>query len=175
MNKFYIIVPVVLLAVFGGVYWQHSGQAARHAEQQAAEVAHVEQEAAAKKQAAERQAREDAERRSAERLVEERKREEARQAAWEADNRKLAEDTTRYTEQAAKNRTEAERLAAEVKSLEAEHEKQEAAVFAQTEAVELARIAKRNAELEIQRLVEIVARKGGTSLNSPVIPESAVR
>jgi hypothetical protein len=166
MNKLYIIVPLVFTVLFGGVYYSHTVQASAAA----AEAALVAQKTAevetAKKADAERQAREDADKRAAERIAEEKRKELEKAAKWAAQSQEIAADTATYLAQAAKNLGETKALETKLAALRAEKDKLSQSVFDFDKEVETARIAKRNAELEIQRLVEMVARKGGTTLGT---------
>ncbi len=164
MNKLYVLVPVLLLAAFGVVYVVHSRDAEAKAAQVAAEAGRVAAERAAEKAEAERQAREDAERRAAARLAEEARREREKIEKWEAASRQIADDTAGFVEQAKKHAAEAEALEARLSALRTERERASLAAFELAREVEAARIRKRNAELEIQRLVEMTARRAGTTL-----------
>lgn len=164
MNKLYFIIPVLLLAAFSGVYVMHSKDAAAKAALVSAEAAKKTEAEKAKKAEAERQAREDAEKRTAERLAEEKRREDEKRAKWEAAGKQIADDTASYRTQAEKNAAEAKALEAKLAALRAEKDKAGQTAFDVAKDVEAARIRKRNAELEIQRLVEAVARKAGTTL-----------
>jgi hypothetical protein len=165
MNRLYLIVPVILLALFGGVYWQHNRTAAADAAAKAAAIAEANSAEAAKKAEAERKAREDADKRAAERLAEEEKKEADKRAKWEADGATLVAATADYTAQAAALAAQAAALEKEIAAVRADKERVSRETFEQSRAIELARIDRRNAELEIQRMTEMVARKAGeTSL-----------
>lgn len=164
--KLYLIVPLLLLVAFGGVYVTHTKNAASKAAAVAAEEAKTLEAAKEKKAEAERQAKADADKRNAERLAEEKRREDEKQAKWEAAGKKIDEDTVAYRSQAEKNAARTKDLEAKLAALSAEKEKAGRAAFDLAKEVEAARIRKRNAELEIQRLVEAVARKNGTTLGA---------
>ena len=164
MNKLYFLVPALLLAIFGGLYVAHTKDAAAKAGLVAAEAAKKAEAEKAKKAEAEREAKEDADKRSAERLAEEKRREDEKRAKWEAVGRQIAADTATYQAQAGKNAAEVKALEAKLAALRAEKNQASQAAFDAAKDVEAARIQKRNAELEIQRLVEAVARRAGTTL-----------
>lgn len=166
MNKLYLIVPALLLACFGGVYAMHTKDAAAKAAIVAAEDAKKAEAEKAKKAEAERLAKEDADRRTAERLADEKRKEDERRAKWEATGRQIAQDTATYQAQAEKNLAEAKALEGKLSALRAEKDNASQASFDVAKDVEAARIQKRNAELEIQRLVESVARRAGTTLGN---------
>ncbi|EIP98598.1 hypothetical protein OpiT1DRAFT_03058 [Opitutaceae bacterium TAV1] len=164
MNRFYLIVPLVLVALFGGVYWNHTKHAAELALQKEAEALRLEQAETAKKAEAEAKAREDAARRAAERQAEEKKKEEEKQARQEAESAKIAADTKSARETAAARAAEIATLEKQLTELRAGLETLHKDTFELNRRVELARIERRNAELEVQRLTEMIARKAGTSL-----------
>ncbi len=161
--KLYLIVPLLLLG-FSGVYVMHTKESAAKAAIVAAEQAKQLEAEKAKKAEAERQAKADADKRTAERLAEEKRKEEEKRAKWEAVGRQIAADTATYQAQAEKNAAETKALEEKLSALRAEKDRASQAAFDLAKNVEAARIQKRNAELEIQRLVEAVARKAGTTL-----------
>ena len=164
MNKLYFLVPALLLAVFGGLYAVHIKDAAAKAGIVAAEASKKAEAEKAKKTEAERQAKADADKRTAERLADEKRREDEKRGRWEAAGKQIADDTATYQAQAEKHAAEAKTLEAKLAELRAEKDRASQAAFDAAKDVEAARIQKRNAELEIQRMVEAVARKAGTTL-----------
>lgn len=168
MNRLYLIIPLILLALFGGVYWQHSLTADADARAKAAATAHAKSIADAQKAETERKAREDADLRAADRLAEEKKKEDEKRAKWDADSARIIEETARYSAQVAALTQEQAALEKALADTRAQHEKLAKENFEAARAIELARIARRNAELEVQRMTEMVARKAGeTSLLRP--------
>jgi len=85
MKKFYIILPVVLIALFAIIYQRDREAAAEREVALAAEKAKLLEEEQIKKDAEAKKAREDAEQRAAERDAEQAKKEAERLAKWEAD------------------------------------------------------------------------------------------
>lgn len=167
MNKFYLIVPLALTLGFGGIYAVHTRDAAAKATVAAAEAARHAETEAAKKAEAERQAREDADRRSAERLAEEKRKEEEKREKWAKAGREISAETETYRAQVAKNTAEVKQLEAKLAAVRERKDAASRAEFAQAAEIERERVRKRNAELELQRLVEVVARKGaGTTLGA---------
>lgn len=166
MNKLYLLIPLVLTLAFSGIYWNHAKSAAATAETKRVAAEQAASAASAQKQEAERQAREDADRRTAERLAEEKKKEEEKAARWAAQSQDIADDTARYTAEAEKNAAELKRLEDRLAALRAEKDQASQANFDFALEIEKARVAKRSAELEIQRLVEMTARRAGTTLGN---------
>ncbi|HEY9250307.1 MAG TPA: hypothetical protein VIO38_14305, partial [Rariglobus sp.] len=116
----------------------------------------------------ERLARIDAEKRAADRLAEEQKKDAEKRARYEEESRRIAEDTARYSAQVKTLAAESAALDQQLSDLRTRRENLNTGGFVLAREVELARIAKRNAELEIQRLTEMVARQAGnTSLARP--------
>ena len=170
--KLYLIVPLLLLVAFGGVYTTHMKNAAAKAEIVAAEKAKAAEAEKESKAEAERQAKADADKRSAERLAEEKRKEDEKRAKWESVGKQIADDTAGYQAQAGKNAAEIKRLEAKLAAIRVEKENASRTAFDLAKEVETARIQKRNAELEIQRLVEVVARKNGAGIG-PIFPPSS--
>ncbi len=163
MNKIYVIVPIALTFAFGGIYLKHSKEAAAQEQQVLAAKARKEADEAAQKAEAEHQAKADADKRETERQAEEKKKEDDKRAKWAADTKRIADDTATFTTTAAAHAATVKKLEVELAALRAEKDKAIQANFDFANDVELTRIQKRTAELEIQRLVEMVARKGGTT------------
>ncbi|MEO6245430.1 MAG: hypothetical protein ABIQ12_08330 [Opitutaceae bacterium] len=166
----YLIFPGVMLAGFLVFYVSHRETA------ELKERAHVEAEAKkksdaeSKKKVAEAKAREDAKKRADEREAEERKKEEEKAAKQAADDKQVRDKTAEYVtkgETAAKDIT---RLEAELENLRKERDKTSREAFDIAKQVELARVARRNAELEIQRMTEMVIKRASdSSLTRPPV------
>jgi hypothetical protein len=163
MNRFYLIVPVILLGVFGGVYWKHSQTAANESARRAAETDRIKDDELAKKTEAERVAKADAARRSAERETEEQKKEADKQARWAAEGKRIEEETARFADRIKELTEQTAHTEAELATLRAARTQVDRENFELAREVELARIAKRNAELEIQRAVDVVAERASRS------------
>lgn len=163
MNRIYLIIPVVFLLLFGGIYWKHNETAALEAARESAELARADEAARLQKTEAERKAREDAGRRAAEREAAERRKEEERRAKWEAESILIAEETARHTRRAAEASAELAALEKQLAALRAWKEEGGRAAFEAERENELLTIKKRNAELEIQRITQIVARRAAAS------------
>ena len=97
MNRIYLTIPVILVALFGGIYWQHNRTVAAHDAEKAASVAAARKVEADQKAESEQQARADADKRAAARLAEEQEKAADQKARYEEDGRTLAADTARYT------------------------------------------------------------------------------
>jgi len=163
MNKINYIIPLVLTLAFTGLYYVHRVDAKEKAAQEQVVAEKIASETSLKKQEAERQATIDADRRTTERLAEDKRKEEEKRAKWQAVADAIAADTATYIAQAAKNEAEFNALTARLAAVRASKESASQANLDFEIELEKARISKRATELEIQRLVEMIARKGGTT------------
>ena len=169
MNRFYIIVPLMLLALFGGVYWKHVQDASEIAKAKAAAVRQAKAADEAKKAEADRRSREDSAKREAERLAAEQKKEADKRAKWEADSARIAEDTANYTAKAAETAGQVAALQQRLADLRASKKTLNEEAFGAAHDTEALAIQKRDAELEIQRMNTILIRKAaGTSLTATI-------
>ncbi|MFH1496707.1 MAG: hypothetical protein ABII82_02665 [Verrucomicrobiota bacterium] len=163
MPRLYLLIPCVLLILFGGLYWNYARTARAEAAAIAAEQARVAETAAAEQAAAEQAARETAEKRAAERAAAEAKAETERREKWQAEQARL-------TAEVAELQTKADQLTSDVagaektlSELETTRRELRRANLAAGLAVERLRIAKSTAELELQRLVTLLARQNGAA------------
>jgi hypothetical protein len=171
---FYVLFPAILLSVFLFYY------TASKAETEAREKAHKEQmarekaEADQKKAAAEAKAREDAEHRSAERAAEEAKAAKDKEDKYNSDMARIKEDTDRSNATAATYAKQVSEYTIELDNLHKEKDNLTRESFELAKKVELAEIARQNAELEIQRYVQMVAdRADQSSLTKMPAPPTA--
>ena len=165
MKRFYFIFifPVVLLVIFSGVYWQFSKASDESERLQKEKIAQVKLVEEQKKKEEEAKARLDSEKRIADRVAEEKKKEDERIARWEAESKRIADEGQQYATQVANNIKEVADLSKQLADLrQAKESKTRELLDTATEA-ELAAISKRGAELEIQRMTEMIARKTASS------------
>lgn len=173
MNKFYIIAPVVLLGAFVVFYKGALNEMAQKDELKQRAVAEAKVAADSRRAEMERKASEDAQRRQAEREAEERAKEEKRTRQYEDDLRQLREETDRYLAEAAAFQKEINALELKLGELRTLKEKMNQETFELAKQVELAKISRRNAELEIQRMVDMVAQRLGASSLAQMPPPAA--
>jgi Flp pilus assembly protein TadB len=164
MKRFYFIFtfPVVLLVVFSGIYWQFSkstDEAERLQKEKAAQTKLVEDQ---KKKDEEAKARRDSDQRIAERIAEEKAKEDERIARYEAESKRIVDEGQQYATQLANNNREVAELTKQLAELRATKEMKTRELLETATESELAAIAKRRAELEVQRMTEMVARKAST-------------
>ena len=163
MNKFYVIVPVVLLGVFIFFYNSALKEMAARDLAKKAEAAKVEAAEQARRAEIERKAAEDARKRQEEREATERAKEQKKIKDYEDAMRLLKDEADRYLAEADKNQNEFNALELQLSELRNLRDKAQRESFALAKQVELAKVERRNAELEIQRMVDMVAQRLGAS------------
>lgn len=170
MNRFYLIIPLVLLALFGGVYWRHSQQRDADAQARAAAFAAAESAAKAQQSTTEGKARAEVAARAAARVEAELKKQELLTAQWTAETARIAAETEGCQKQATLLRAELAGVEQQLSTVR--HARMDAAGqgLELAREVELLRIAKRNAELEVQRTTEILVRRATQSSLVPTRP-----
>jgi predicted RNase H-like nuclease (RuvC/YqgF family) len=160
MNKFYVIFPTVLLIAFGVYYTQIAKPEMAEQDRRAAEKV-LEQQAAddARRAEIEKKAQEDARKVQQEReLKEQAKQEKARHDREEQANQ-IAAETAKFETQATSLSKQISDMDKEITELRNKREELSRDVFDSAAKVELAKIDRRNAELEIQRMYDMVAQK----------------
>jgi preprotein translocase subunit SecF len=159
----YLVIPGILLAVFLFFYLGAVKEMDAKAKATAEAKALADAEEAARKADIERKANEDAEKRQRDR--------DAADAAKEADKEAAyAKVMTQLRTEAADYGAQADKLAKEVGALEiaisqarTNKEKLTRETFDLAKEVELAKINRRNSEIEIQRMIEITGKKMATT------------
>lgn len=168
MRRFYFIVPVIGLGLFGGAYWQFSERSAEAARVRAGELAATRANEQARLAAAEEKAKTEADQRTLTRVAEEAKKQAAKQVQWEADSAQIATETVRYQAQIEALKSEVAEVERQLADARKTKVREATRAFELAREVELARIAKRNAELELQRTTEILARRAGQTTWPPL-------
>ena len=160
MNKFYVIFPAFLLIVFCVYYTQIAKpdmEAQARAEERKTEDQRVADEARRKE--IEEKAQADAQKQTQAREAKDRATKERIQREKDEQDGKTKEDTEKYESQAASLNKQISDLEKEIANLRAQREALVRDVFAAAAKVEMAKIDRNNAELEIQRMYEMVAQK----------------
>ncbi len=178
MKKWMYVISVgSMLAIFLFFYFTHLKEAEIRDKARAAQIAQQQKDDADRKALIEAKAREDATARAAARAADEAKKEADKVAKWEADGQKIKDQTDKYNTEADRLSKQAARLEIQLDTLRNDKEKANRESFELAKRVELAKIAKRNAELEIQRMTEMIARRAADSLMArppaPVFPKSS--
>lgn len=159
----YLIFPAILLAVFLFYYNQEMGQIALRDKARADEIAQQKTNADAKKKEAEEQARVSAEKRAKEQKDADDQVAATKEAKWQADSKRIRDDTAKNTSEADHFSKESSDLEIELDALHQKREKLNLEDFDLLKGVELARVAQENANMEIQRKVEMIARRADES------------
>ncbi len=163
MKKFYYIFPVVLLVSFIAMYSRFSATsdaADREKADRIAAVKHADEKAKAE---AEARSREDSQKRAAERLAEERAKDAEKAAKWDAESKRIAEETEKYNSQLASYTSSVAAMEKQLEDLRATKEKRTRELLDSEMQVELAAVGKHNAEMEIQRMTEMLLRRASKS------------
>ena len=172
MTKSYIIVPLILLGIFGFLHRNFVAEDTIRQAEEAAEVAAMEAEAAAKKAEAEARAAAEAAQRTAEREAAEAKKIADRDAKWEAQGAEIARYTAEAKAESDKHQAKINQLELNLADKRKTREALSKETFEMMKNVEAARIAVRNAELQVQRMAQMVTRKAETSVlvKAPILP-----
>lgn len=161
-----------MLAVFLVIYSSAMKDVELATQKKAEEVAKMKAADEAKKKVAEDKAREDSARRSAERAAEDAKREADKAAKWQSEGKKIQDDTDKAQADAERYTKEVAALELTLDSLKKSKDKASRESFDLIKQVERAKVERRNAEIEIQRLTEMVSRRAAESslTRPPAIP-----
>ena len=176
MNKFYVIFPVVLLLTFGIYYTQIAKP--EMAEQERAAAKKVEQQQAAdeaRRKEIELKAQVDAQAQQQARELRDHEKQEKARHDREDQDQKIAEDTAKYENMAAALTKQIADLDKEVADLRTKRENLTRDIFDAAAKAELAKIDRQNAELEIQRMYEMVAQKVSDSFLTKLPPPPPVK
>ena len=168
MNKSYLIVPVILLVVFGFLYnGAVKGMEEKAAHQKAALEARQAEDKKHKDEI-ELKATADAKKRQDEREAQDKAKEEKKAKDYEDGLKALKDEATKYSTEADKLSKEAADLDLQISQARTDKEKLNRETFDLAKEVEQTKINRRNAELEIQRVIDMVGKKLNDS--SVVIP-----
>lgn len=173
----YLIFPGIMLAGFLVFYLSHKKEAEEKERAAIAQAAAERAEADRKKKEAEAKAREDARKRQEEREAEERKKEEEKAAKQAKDDKMVRDQIAEFTAKADAAQKQLNSLEIELDRIRKEKDKVSRETFDLAKQVELARIARRNAELEIQRMTEMIIRRANDSslVRPPPVPPAPAR
>jgi len=164
MNRYYIIVPIVLMGIF--VYFERdASQEASLKEQQKIAVENKRKDdEAAKKAELEQKAKIDSERRNAERIKDEQEKEDKRKSDYQAKIQKLKDDLKKYVDDIDLNTKLVARLEKDLADKRDLRERENRAIFEFAKKVEISKKMRRDAELEVQRYNEMLARRASESI-----------
>ena len=170
----YVIFPGAMLALFLVVYSAHVKEARQKEQEHLAKQAADRKAEEEKKKEAERIAAIDAKKRQEEREAEERKKEEERRRKQEAIDKEVRDQTAQFKADSDKLAKQIADLQIQLDRLHKERDQLTREDLELAKQVELARVAKRNAELEEQRLTQMIALKadGSAMAQMPLPPPS---
>ncbi len=159
MNKYYLIVPSALLAVF--LVFERSFNRERTAAEtiRAAEVATAKAAEEIRLAELREKTADEARSRTAQREMEERDRAEKKRRDAEGALLAIESEATKHAAEAARLARETEALDRQLTDLRAQKQRAHEAAFALERQVEQGRIDRRNADLEIQRTTKMVAAR----------------
>jgi septal ring factor EnvC (AmiA/AmiB activator) len=159
MNKSYLIVPLILAAVFG--FYYKSALNDMHAKEVANQVKadKIKAEEKKRKDEVELKATADAKKRQDERDLADREKQLKKEAEYNDAMKKLRDEAKDYADQAEKLGKQIADIEAQIAQTRTEKDKLTRETLELAKAVELAKINRRNAELEIQRMMDMVAKK----------------
>src|SRR4051812_28261508 len=159
----YLVFPGAMLGLFLIFFFAHK-KAADERERVRIEVAEQKKAAdAEQKRKAEERAKVAAAQRQAEREKEEADKEKARREKQAKIDNDIREDTNKALAEADASQKEVNALELEITRLHKLKDQQSRESFDLAKAVEMERVRKRNAELEIQRFTEMIARRANQS------------
>jgi hypothetical protein len=171
MSKFYVIFPTFLLIVFGVYYTQVAKPQmiamAAATEKRQAEQAAIEE---ANRRQIEIKAQQDAIRQQEERARKDREREEKLRKQQEDQDNQVRAETDRLLAESAKLSKQITDLQQGITDLRTQRETLNREVFDGAARVETAKIDRRTAELELQRMYSIVAQKVDESFLTKLPP-----
>jgi chromosome segregation ATPase len=163
----YVLIPAVLFVAF--LYTPGLGYKSAMQELQAKNERIKSEKAAAKaaedarRADIERKATEDAKKRQEQRDAEERAKEARKVKDYEDAMKQLRDEAAKYASEADGFQRDANALELQLNELRSLKEKTNREVFELSKQVELAKVGRRNAEIEIQRMVDMVAQRLGAS------------
>ncbi|MEI6588390.1 MAG: hypothetical protein WCO38_00425 [Verrucomicrobiota bacterium] len=159
----YVIFPALLLVVFLFFYNQEMDKVAERQHVVALQVAREKAASDAKKKEAEAQAKISADKHAKEQAAADAAQLAAAEAKWQADTKKIQDEIDRNTADADRFSKKASELQIQLDTLHKEKEALNREDFDLLKEVETTRISEQNSNLEIQRLVEIIARRASDS------------
>ena len=166
----YFVAPAIMLVIFTFFYFAHAEEVAektRIREQVEEEKAQVESD---RKARIEEQARVDAMARAAKSKAKAAKKEADRIAKWNNDSQEIEDKTNAHKAEADKHAKAISELEIQLDSLHKAKATSTAEQLNLAKKVEVARIARRNAELEIQRKTEAMVRRAEKSSVTQIPP-----
>lgn len=159
----YLIFPSTMLGIFLVFFLSHQKDSDAREKARAESVAKKEAEEKAKKIDAERKAQVDAKKRQVEREAEDAAKAAAKLAKQAAADKEVTDDTKKATDASEASQKQIAKLEGDLEAVRKNKDKGTREAFELSKQVEMAKVAKRNAEFEIQRTTEMVSRRASDS------------
>jgi hypothetical protein len=159
----YIIFPGAMLGLFLVLYFASMKKTAEREHAHEVEAKRIADEKAEQKRKLDERARKDAEERAAKRAADEAAKEAKKKAESEKIDREIREATNKANAEAAEHNKKIAELTRELEALRAQREKLSGDVLELAKAVERAKIDHHNAEFQVQRMAEMLARRAAES------------
>ena len=171
MNKFYVFFPAVLLVAFA-IYYTQVAKPEMAEQEAAAKQKIVDQEAAdtARRADIEKKAQADAQVQQHAREERDRLKQEKARHDREEQDRQIADETAKFENESASLKKQISDMEKDIFNLRAKREDTSREVFEAAAKVELAKIDRQNAELEIQRMYSMVAQRVNDSFLTKLPP-----
>lgn len=168
----YLIFPGVMLGIFLVFYVAHQKEALKNEEARKVTVAQKTAADKQEKELSEKRAREDAAKKQAERDAQEKKKDDDRRAKQAAIDKEIRDGIAAALAEGSKFHKEATALEVALDGLRKEKDRLGREAFELAKQVEVARVARRNAELESQRMLEMISRRAADSslTKMPALP-----
>jgi hypothetical protein len=171
----YFIVPIIATCGFLFIYFSHVEQSKLREAAHKAELARVAADEAAKKKVLEDRARIEAEEKAKVRAEAEAAKEAAKTAAWNEQGKKIQDEMEEAIRSSSESTAKIVAMEKEIASLRTKRESLNHEFVETARACELAKIARRNAELELDRLTTFIVKKAQASalpVPGPVVAPS---
>jgi hypothetical protein len=169
----YLVFPGAMLGLFLVFFFSHEKEATEREEKRAIALKEKQEADAAAKAKAEETAKVAAAQRQAEREAEEKKKEEDRRAKQLAIDNEIRDGTNAALADAAKSQQEVNTLELQLDQLRKQRDQLSRETFDIAKQVELARVARRNAEMDEQRWIEMIANRAASSQMAQIPPPPA--
>ena len=169
----YIIFPGAMLALFLAFYFSEGKKTTAREASYKAEAARIASEKKAEKDRLETKAREDSKKRSEQRAADEAAKQAKIRADWEKTGLEIQDAINEANAKSAQHNKKISELTRQLTELRAQKEKSNRELLELDKALELAKIGRRNAELEVLRMAEMVAKRATDSSLTKLPPPPA--
>ncbi len=166
----YVIFPAILLAIFLMYYRQEMTVLMAKEKARAENVARIKAEDARKKKETEERARSDNEKRMAEQAAEDAKIAKDKEDKWNATGREIQADTDKALSETSRYQNQDADLDVQLAALQKAKEKANREDFEMLKEVELSRVAYETAQLEVERMVAMIASRADQSSMTKMPP-----